>query len=345
MFKKRIVILGILFVASVLCIGVLGWASHYKANLPTSFVRKIPPFKTSADQVKKLPGSPLFIAGRSQDHFYLGMRDVLYQLYDFGLPKLDTAAVQLTANRDLALRGGATVYLDSTQVCVFDGLGARVYTSKNIHQKISDSLVTPYFTAGIVLTPSSFLFRSLGTQKQNILIKQTIGDTSLLIKENILTKQVDGFFCTDGMLIKSPASDTAFYVYYYRNQFLALDTNLNILYKGKTLDTNSVAKIKVATIQSNKQTTLSAPPLFVNRQASANKKYLFIRSALRADNEAKDLHENATAIDVYAVKDGAYQFSFYIPDFAKHKLSSFQAYDDMIVALFDEYVYTLKLNF
>ena len=50
-------------------------------------------------------------------------------------------------------------------------------------------------------------------------------------------------------------------------------------------------------------------------------------------------------IDVYAVADGKYQFSFYLPDFRGFKVRDFKVYGQSLYALYDHYLYKYQLNF
>jgi len=251
----------------------------------------------------------------------------------------------LKAAADFKASKGAFVYIDTASVFVFDGAAGQVNRGDATAWQLKTHVTTPSYMDVIPVSVNSYILRAVDKANQNVLVKQSAKDTALLVNKHLLTKQVDGFFCTDGMLVPVPGTGRFFYVYYYRNQFIAADTNLNLLYTCRTIDTNSVAKIKIGKIKSTHQTTLAGPPPFVNKQASANPQYLFIRSALRADNETKEMHEKTTPIDVYAVKDGSYRFSFYLPDIAGRKLTEFKVYNQLPVALYGQYVYSFKLNF
>ncbi len=69
--------------------------------------------------------------------------------------------------------------------------------------------------------------------------------------------------------------------------------------------------------------TMSSPPLVVNKSAVVDDGHLFVHSNLMANNEASKAFDEASVIDVYSLTDGAYKFSFYIPDYQSHKASSF----------------------
>src|SRR5262249_2111967 len=154
-----------------------------------------------------------------------------------------------------------------------------------------------------------------------------------------------GIFCTDGSLLAQADSNRLIYVYNYRNQWICLDTNLNIRYKARTIDTNSRVKFTVGSIPSQHAITMSSPPTFVNQQSCISGNSLFIHSALQADNDESDVYSISSPIDVYSLVDGKYLLSFYLPDYRKHKIRDFRVSGNTLVALYDHYVYTYTLLF
>jgi hypothetical protein len=158
----------------------------------------------------------------------------------------------------------------------------------------------------------------------------------------VLVRQVDGIFCTDGSINYSPTLDAFVYVYFYRNEYLGLDTNLNLVFRGKTIDTTSVAKIKVTRLHD--RITMSAPPLVVNRISQVAGDELFVCSEHRATNEFESHWKELSVIDVYNIRDQSYKYSFYVPDFDNHRMESFLVHDDYLVAQFHTNFLLFRLN-
>jgi hypothetical protein len=163
-----------------------------------------------------------------------------------------------------------------------------------------------------------------------------IGTSSPHIQKDLLQTQVDGILCTDGHLQYSHSENMLVYTYRYRNQFLCIDTGLNLVRKGKTIDTTSVAKIAVA--ETDGKIIMSKPPFVVNRTTSVAGKHLFVNSNLVARNESAEVVKNRSVIDVYDITDGSYLYSFYIYDEAKEKMQSFMVQDSFLIATFKNYV-------
>lgn len=164
-----------------------------------------------------------------------------------------------------------------------------------------------------------------------------------------LEKQVDGFFCTDGMLYFDNKSSKIFYMYFYRGEVLCLDTNLVLQFKSKTVDTVTKAVINIAKFKANNtqaQTTItqSTPPQVVNRNFIINDDFIYIMSALKADNEDIANFRNSQIIDVYSLNNVKYLYSFYIPKYKGKKLREFRISEGFIFATFDDYLVKYKFS-
>jgi hypothetical protein len=236
--------------------------------------------------------------------------------------------------------------VDSPDISLIEGITPRVIFGKlmkPLHQE--EAFPDIHFSKGIPVCNSSIIVRSFDPIiKQNIFYKIQTSIGRISNKTYLLEKQVDGFFCTDGILLKPEKSNQIIYVYYYRNEFLCLDTSLNLFYKGKTIDTNSVAKIKVAKITSLNLETLSVPPLLVNEMACVSESHLFIRSNLCADNEDRKLFVTNSVIDIYSIKNGHYEFSFYLPDYKEMKVRNFFVHGNNLIALYGHYLACFQLG-
>ncbi|MNL02491.1 hypothetical protein D3C87_1230000 [compost metagenome] len=163
----------------------------------------------------------------------------------------------------------------------------------------------------------------------------------------LLKKQVDGYFCTDGLLRYDASQFKLIYMYVYRGEFLCLDTNLNLLYKSKTVDTIKTADVTVKKIVKNGKlvsVTQSKPPKPVNRNFVLYKNLLFMFSTIKADNERDADFEKNQIIDVYTIDKGKYQYSFYIPKYMGIILRDFRVKDDFMFAIFGSHLLKFKIG-
>lgn len=170
--------------------------------------------------------------------------------------------------------------------------------------------------------------------------------TPVIVKSFNLDEQLDEFFSNDGLLKYSPIHSRVLYSYFYRGEFLCLDTNLNLLYKAKTIDTVRFAKIKLA--KATKKTkdkvlnriTQATPPHIVNRNYTLYNNLIFMMSGLKADNETLSDSRNNQILDVYTINNGKYLYSFYIPKYKGHKLRDFKIIDNSIVGIYENFLVT-----
>src|SRR5690606_11231000 len=84
---------------------------------------------------------------------------------------------------------------------------------------------------------TQFVFRSLDkSSNQNVIGRIDFDNPDTLsISNQLLQKQIDGIFDTDGMLRYNSELNRLIYVYYYRNEFITADTNLKLDYHGRTI--------------------------------------------------------------------------------------------------------------
>lgn len=159
------------------------------------------------------------------------------------------------------------------------------------------------------------------------------------------TMQMDGSFSIDGFMFYNKQSAKLFYTYYYRNQFVCLDTNMNLLYTASTIDSNQFAKLKISTIKKEKstETVFAAPPIVVNKQGYSFGSWIYMNSALQADNDSRRDFEGNSIIDVYSSEDGKYYGSLYLPNYAGNKISDFAVYGNILVAISGNFLLSYKI--
>ena len=344
MIKKRIYVLILCFFCGVSVIVIMYGLSVIKLSEKNGFIRLLPSHKVTGINFIDIQWNSWYISGIFNRSVYLGNNPVPGRVLKVDSSLVKSNEFNLLGFEKLQIHKGSTLAIDSPFVYIMDGIKPIVLKGKVFDFRLTEEIEVPYFTRAIPISENSFMARSVYKDIGNVLLKHTAHElTSETTK--LLEKQVDGIFCTDGEMVKVSGSSKMIYVYYYRNQFLCADSNLNLLYKGKTIDTVNHAQIKIAQIKSTGETTMAAPPLYVNKRACANSKYLFVQSALRANNETEYMIKDVSMIDVYAISDGKYQFSFYLPDFRGFKVRDFKVYGQSLYALYDHYLYKYQLNF
>jgi hypothetical protein len=309
-------------------------------------VRLLPPHPIKFEKAVDVKYSSYYIAGVATNHVYLGNFAAPLHLLDLGMVAADTQHVRLTIDDpELFKFKTIKVRVDSPHFYITDGVRPALLKGQTAAWRARRYMYdSAYFTDAVPISAGSFAIRSISSATHsNILSKESKAAPHVQEAPGVLVKQVDGLFCTDGMMHFNRELNMVVYLYHYRNQFLCMDTSLNLLYAGKTIDTVSRAQIKVAAISSNHVVTLASPPLMVNKKSSASGNYLFVNSGLQAKNEDAETFNQASVIDVYALRDGVYQFSFYLYDFNDEKLQGFKVSGDKLVALFGHYVVVYSL--
>lgn len=346
--RKKIILLFSLFLLSVSVVAALSILTQFLNRRKNNFIRRFPPHSVSLVQRLDIGHTGFYFAGLGPGHIYLA------NYADPGLVVSADYALRDTTHRRIHLQDTTKLIRKGLRTLVnFPHAYLTEGTTPSVLYSPLDSLnfqrlpvAQPRFNLAFGLSPSSLVFRSFDTRLgQNILVKKSLAPDGFIRNEQALTRQIDGLFCTDGVLLYNKPHCRFVYVYCYRNQFICLDTNLNIVYKEKTIDSISTAKIQLGKIPSEGSQTFSAPPLRVNKAACTDGKALYILSGLAADNEDLAAFRNNSVIDVYALVDGRYKFSFYLPRHGKEKVQEFRVTGKTLLALYNTQLYRFELKF
>lgn len=288
-----------------------------------------------------------YLSGVTNDHVYLGnyMSPLLLVRKDFTLA--DTSHLKLSAPETALDWRRVLVVVDSPIVYILEGTTpAILHTELPDLKNFKKNLEQPYFVAAQPISPSVSIRKVFDIRLQqhalNRKIKEQPYDT---YSSGVLEPQGDGRFSVAGQLRYDPKTTNLLYVYSYRNEFIKLDSALNIIYKRNTIDTISTAQIEVAQLDGGKELTMSKPPLLVNKNGYLTPSWIFINSALMADNESKESFEKSSVIDIYSVNNGEYQFSFHIPDYKGNKIRDFKVWNNYFLAMQGQYIVIYELNF
>ncbi|MEE1896978.1 MauE/DoxX family redox-associated membrane protein [Flavobacterium rakeshii] len=192
-----------------------------------------------------------------------------------------------------------------------------------------------FFTHYMPIDSNSVVLRSQQRGSgESILGKAAFGSgISTRLNPNLLEKQLDGLFDTDGHLLYDSSENKGVYVYAYRNQFIVFNNNLKLAYRGNTIDTISKANIEVMEIREHGVKKLNRQPLVVNQDAALCGNLLFIHSRIPGRYEGNTMWRQASIIDVYDLSDNSYRLSFYVYDEGRKKLRDFRVNQNALYAL------------
>lgn len=330
----------LIFIASIAIIGLLHILSL--DNSSNSFTRNFRPKAIKLIKKLNVEYNSYYIAGKSGHHLYFGnsvsklfILKTNDSLGDKQSIKLDKEVLEKFKGRSPYL------VIDSSFFYLMDGPSSRVFKG-NLDTWEYAPLKPDHnnFTFAYPIGINSFVAKAISqVTRKNIIKKWQPGSNAVTPDKNILQEQIDGLFCTDGMLQYDRSSSRIYFTYTYRNQFICMDTNLKVLSIGKTIDTNTIAKIKVAKYISGATVkTLASPLLIVNKRFSISNGYLFINSNLISDNESKIFFKNSNTIDVYNLKNNEYKFSFHIHTKHKSDLKDFKVLGKTLIVINDKYI-------
>ncbi len=346
LMKKQIVLVVLNIAISALLLIVLFITSENSVHKNNSFIRRFPPHAAKRLADIDLKHQSYYFAGLDNGQIYLG---------NYTAPSLVTVIdTSLKSRKSINLIVTDTLHkfkkvqlrvippnfylLDGTIPIIFSGYLATQKAQPHLNK-------IPSFTKAVIIDSSAIIARTLNSKREHALSKVHIGiEINSVTNNNLLEKQKDGFFDTDGSLHYDHATNKVVYVYYYRNQFIVTDSNLNLQQRHRTIDTNTIAKIKTEYVGSQKIRQFSAPPLMINRTSTVLKNVLFINSTLPSRIESKEMWKQANVIDVYNITDGAYLLSFYIYKIRGEQIDEIIANDTHVFALIGSKIVSYRLT-
>tara|TARA_R110002126_G_scaffold137175_1_gene281672 strand:+ start:13879 stop:14937 length:1059 start_codon:yes stop_codon:yes gene_type:complete len=307
-------IIGVVCVAigSVILLFLLSEKEVHRNN---AFTRRFPPHPIFKKRDFELGHNSYYIAGLDRDILYLGNPTTPLFLLKINLSSKDTAQIKIDIKesnlpfRNIKFRLYPPYFfmLDGTVPCIFRG---------RINEWIARpwSLDSVFFDVAIPVDSQRLIIRSFdGNSHSTILgIMDKDTSTSVSLKHGILEKQIDGVFDVDGILTYSTEPNLLSYVYYYRNEYIIMDSDLTVLKRQQTLDTVHKAHLQVAPSKQGAVTEMLAPPLIVNNNSSLDGELIYTNSNRLGKYEDNNMLDQASIIDVYNWKNDIYGYSFYL---------------------------------
>jgi len=310
------------------------------------FLRRYPQHPVMMTYQKDLKFNSYYFAGYSKGRIYLGnysnplhLISMTSELKDYRSVKIkfDPKKIPFTFVRIL-IKGDYFFLMDGTVPVIFRG----AISDWIVNRELKGS---PYFNVAVPIDSTSFVFRSSSGENSS----QIVGVFSfnpvprVSYNERFLTKQIDGVFDTDGMLLYAEKLNKSVYLYYYRNEFVVGDREAKVLARGNTIDTNSTAKIKIAHLK-NGDKTMSVPALMVNQHSAICENLLFVHSKVKGQYELEKVWEQSSIIDVYDIEKRTYRMSFSVYGVGDKKLGSFYVTKTHLYALIGNHLVVHKIR-
>jgi hypothetical protein len=334
--KQPVVILTSLFFSSFAIIGLLAFLSRNITDKKNGFTRRLLPAILQSRKQQTFPSRIFRISGSRAGKLYL-QGDNPYEVYTTTLSLDSLTRIPLAIPPDKKISSGIRQFL----------YGGHLYIScRNLpgiidydldSQKSSKYTLPYYYTKDACFSKDQFILRANDRKtKDPLFVKINLNTPTARLEDHFSEKKGNSIFPTDGILYFDSTTHLACYTYFYQNGFICMDTNLNVIVKGKTIDTITKREIKVVHVGSS--VTMKQPPQFVNDIGAVAEGKLYLQSMLKADNELPlDFAEN-TVIDAYSVTNGNYIASFYIPPYKGNKPYQFHVFGKKLYAIYGKTV-------
>ena len=191
-----------------------------------------------------------------------------------------------------------------------------------------------YFSQLQVIDSIRFAFRAQSSQTKSWVLGtlDLERDPKIRLNHRLLEKQVDGIFDTDGQLLQDEGNGELAYIYAYRNRFLVMDRELNLLRKLHTIDTTTRAQVQVRLLSDGRH-KMDAPPLLVNKTSMVHGQVLFNVSMLIGKFESWEQWKQAVVVDMYRTGMQEYLGSFYVYHRGKNRMVRMFATDKHLFVL------------
>jgi hypothetical protein len=350
MTRKQIIAL---FACMVLGVGVLFSLlalSSMVDEIPRQpFSRNFPTVSITKESEIDLEVNSFYIAGGTANTIYLGNRTGPLHLVQVGLPALDTLHMVVSL-KDTKIPDDYRAFrmkVDSPFFFLSHGILPGIFKGTLKSQEASRFLPVncPYFVEAKPISATLMALKSFDLDtKSNELATLELDSPYFTFKPELLQKQIDGVFCVEGTIHYSKSLQKVIYAYGYRNEFIVMDTALNLLNRYHTIDTFSRVPIKVADVKSKNYSTLASPAAQTNLDSYVFDNFLIIRSPFLAKNDDLSSFRRASVFDLYDINSGAYRYSFYIDHVDGHTPSSIFITPTNLVVVFDHKLILYRHN-
>ncbi|MDQ6472747.1 DoxX family protein [Flavobacterium sp. LHD-80] len=324
---------------------VLFLSSEKIIHYQNPFIRRYPHHPVTLIQTIDLEYNSYYFAGAGDGKIYLGNSTVPLYLLSIDA-NLKQQKIRVTFNQKSFLFKSTRIVVRPPYFYILDGRVPAIFVGriKDWKAKLQKNR-PPYFNIAEPVDSNTVVFRGISKiNRNNVLGIFTSIQEKTNIASDLLQKQIDGVFDTDGMLHYSSEMKKIVYLYSYRNQYIVADQNGELDYRGKTIDTISHAQIKVAYLKNKTERTLAAPALTVNKNSYVYGHLLFVNSNVPGRYEQNQVWKQTSVIDVYDLNKKTYLLSFPIYGIDHKKLRNFVVTPTHLYALIDTKLVVYQLN-
>lgn len=337
----------ILIVAVVCFLSILSFQLIRQPRSENGFNREIKQQSLDIKQVHRLSSPAMYFIGNSplENELYLKDFKHLSSIYVIDLNLSFLINRPLNLPKDTLFSGNlTTVGVNGANMHISNNQTGSLSVFNTQNGKRSNHLIPgiSWMDQVNMLSERSIFIRNLavdGKKFKRHLVKFNY-PLNKIERQFLIERKVDGIFCTDGLLKLDVKSSKLFYMYFFRGEFMCLDTNINLRYTAKTIDTIRIRPISTATIKESKgknqsnSLKLDKPIAPVNRSYALYQNHIYLLSAIKADNESKADFRNNQIVDIYSQNNGKYLYSFYIPNYNGEKAQDLKIKDGFLYVIY-----------
>lgn len=341
---KILVSLLFVSVSGVGVVTVLYFYSLRNEDKSNGFNRKTPPHIAADIKEYDLGVNSFYLAGFSRDSLYLGNSTVFNRVFAIDKKLTDTVRYYIEIRKSDTIWGGVRITVDSQSIFLTQSSNPSLRVSSLRDPVVfRKHLRTPDILDMHALSASSIIGRCFDRDsKSSFFFKENLDDSTKNVRR-LLQRSEQGVFTDDGMIAWEPHKRFFFYTFFYKNRFLKIDSNLNVLFDGHTIDTFSVPQLSLVYTHDRSRLSFASTPRSVNKFSFASDSLLFVQSAVKANNETVAGFNGSMTIDTYSALSGKYLFSFYLPYVKGLKCKSIGVHDNYVYAIYDRYLVSFKL--
>lgn len=313
----------------------LFFSSEYIIKKENNFTRRFLSHPIIQENVLNLGVDSFYFAGISGDTIYLGNKTSPFQILKVDIGLMDKKPVKVIPEGQFTFKSLSYEVSDNS-VFGFDGTVPVIYSGSlsSTGKLRTISYQDAFFSQILVLDSLHFAIRTKeGSGMNNVLGLLGIqAEPKIQLNKNILSSKSQNHFDTDGKLLFDHKANELYYIFFYRNQILRINRNLNLIDKIKTIDTISVPLIETVKLKDG-TTKMSHPSKVINLSTTLHDGLIFNRSSLMGKHEIKESWKSSSIIDVYKINPSQYWGSFYVQHRGGKSLSHMLVTDQYFFAL------------
>ncbi|WP_404986171.1 MauE/DoxX family redox-associated membrane protein [Chryseobacterium sp. M5] len=311
--------------------------SEYIIKKENNFTRRFLMHPLLKNNTIDIHHTDFYFAGFSDGRIYLGDRNLPQNLisYDTALVKADQMRIRLDVKKHAYKK--LEIKVSQGNYYIYDGTVPIIMSAKieNPFPRVV-SYNDAFFTQLEVLNDNTFAIRTQSSKTKQLLLgkikAEESGRNKIELFKDLLQKQKDGVFDSDGYLSFDHTNKTLSYIYTYRNQFLIMDSLLHLQRKATTIDTIKTAHLITQSLSDGSH-KIKNIPIKVNGRTTSYGGLLFNPSELRGRNESVKRWKNSTVIDIYKTTENEYVGSLYIEKINNKRVTDIMVTEKHLFAL------------